>query len=66
MILFVFQDNCRYVANSNQENSDSDRLGDVCDNCLFISNMEQTDTDGDGVGDACDDDIDDDGKKIHN
>ncbi|XP_053385192.1 uncharacterized protein LOC123535922 isoform X1 [Mercenaria mercenaria] len=62
-----FRDNCRYVSNSNQEDSDGDNSGNNCDsdddndgrwdyldNCQYVSNWNQTDTDADGVGDACD------------
>ena len=62
-------DNCRFVPNPLQENSDHDRMGDACDNCWYADNDFGTDKDGDckplwnqGVpytkdphcGDACD------------
>jgi len=40
----------------NQEDSDSDEVGDVCDNCPGIGNQNQEDTyppQGNGIGDAC-------------
>jgi hypothetical protein len=56
-----FYDNCAYVANRDQANSDGDVMGDACDNCVALHNEVQTDTDGDGLGDECDDDLDGDG-----
>ena len=56
----VFQDNCRYVENEEQNDTDVDNVGDVCDNCPHTANTNQLDSDGDGAGDACDLDNDND------
>ncbi len=55
-------DNCPFMANRDQTNSDGDTIGDVCDNAPGQSNDDQSDIDGDGVGDVADDDKDNDGK----
>jgi len=47
-------DNCPYVANADQINSDSDSLGDACDNCDDDENDDQLNFDEDTLGDACD------------
>ena len=57
---FIIQDNCRYVANEDQVDTDSDGFGDVCDNCPQEPNPDQRDSDGDGSGDDCDSDDDND------
>ncbi len=47
-------DNCPWVANTDQINSDGDSHGDDCDNCPVDDNEDQLDSDGDGYGDVCD------------
>ncbi|MFS8068574.1 MAG: thrombospondin type 3 repeat-containing protein, partial [Byssovorax sp.] len=60
-------DNCPTVFNPDQDNHDTDALGDVCDddldgdtkpnaadNCPTFPNQMQEDANQDGVGDACD------------
>jgi len=69
-------DNCPWVVNADQTDSNSNGFGDACedgadtdhdgwddgvDNCPFTANPSQTDSDHDGKGDACDDDGDGDG-----
>ena len=62
------QDNCPFIANTNQLDSDTDDIGDVCDldddndgvldsldNCPLIVNSGQEDYNNNGVGDACGD-----------
>ncbi|MEW5807678.1 MAG: thrombospondin type 3 repeat-containing protein, partial [Acidobacteriota bacterium] len=54
-------DNCQFVYNLTQADSDSDLKGDACDNCINDSNANQEDFDNDGTGDVCDNDDDGDG-----
>ena len=64
-------DNCQFIPNPNQQDSDGDLLGDACDsdadgdgvsnsvdNCPLVLNPDQADTDFDGLGDLCDLDAD--------
>lgn len=48
------EDNCRYISNPDQLDSDFDERGDACDNCPSMVNYAQLDADGDSLGDACD------------
>ncbi len=60
-------DNCPAESNSDQEDVDTNGIGDSCDdfdrdailnnvdNCANNPNMNQSDEDGDGIGDVCDD-----------
>ena len=59
-------DNCRFIANFDQADMNSDGIGDACgdidgdfhadafDNCPLDPNLFQEDADTDGVGDVCD------------
>ncbi|TWT42033.1 Alpha-agarase precursor [Phycisphaerae bacterium RAS1] len=67
-------DNCDFISNPDQTDTDGDGQGDACDNdddndglndgadnCPGVSNPSQKDTDHDGQGDECDGDDDGDG-----
>ena len=62
MNYFSLQDNCQFVNNWDQADTDADGVGDACDNCPNDANADQLDSDGDGDGDECDTDDDDDGR----
>ncbi len=59
-------DNCKYVKNTDQKDSNNNKVGDSCDdydydgvvtftdNCKEQYNPDQRDTDSDGLGDVCD------------
>jgi len=61
------QDNCPLANNPDQEDSNSNGIGDICedvdddgiadleDNCPFIPNQNQEDSDDNTIGDACQD-----------
>jgi len=48
-------DNCTTVYNPDQNDRDSDFIGDVCDNCPDTYNPDQANFDSLGKGDACND-----------
>jgi DNA/RNA endonuclease G (NUC1) len=60
-------DNCPFVANADQTDTDNDGQGNACDadddndgvvdtsdNCPLVANADQADGDSDGIGNACD------------
>ena len=57
-LFLSLQDNCIYIFNPDQKDSDFDGHGNACDNCHIIHNVDQLDIDWDGAGDACDSDRD--------
>ncbi len=57
-------DNCPGNYNPNQDDADSDNVGDICDNCPNFYNPDQKDTDQDGIGDACDENVNGDDRKV--
>jgi len=50
------------VCSNDQEDADTDGVGDLCDNCPGVPNSDQSDVNGDGIGDVCQpEDLDGDG-----
>lgn len=47
-------DNCPFVYNPGQQDTDGDGHGDACNNCPDDPNPDQADDDGDGWGNFCD------------
>lgn len=48
------EDNCPFIYNKSQKDSDNDRTGDACDNASDVLNSRQGDIDSDGIGDIID------------
>jgi hypothetical protein len=59
--VFDVSDNCRSVANADQDDGDGDGVGSACDNCIDRANPLLVDSDRDGHGNACDADYDQNG-----
>ena len=70
----ALRDNCPFVTNPDQVDTNADGRGDVCDedddsdgipdatdNCRLVENTSQANVDGDAYGDSCDKDADGDG-----
>ena len=47
-------DNCPYVSNPSQWDTDKDKIGNKCDNAPKVKNYNQSDIDRDGIGDLAD------------
>ena len=47
------KDNCQYVVNRDQKDSDSDRFGDACDNCIYVYNPKQKPNAPEKFGERC-------------
>lgn len=52
------------VCLSNDVDSDSDGIADICDNCTLVANADQSESDGDVYGDACDADFNNQGNIV--
>lgn len=50
----ITEDNCPFVSNRSQSDSDGDRIGNACDNAVDVINSRQEDTDHDGIGNVID------------
>jgi hypothetical protein len=48
-LIINFRDNCRYISNPGQEDTDTDGVGNLCDNCMVFKNPKQEDTNKNGV-----------------
>lgn len=47
-------DNCFFISNPDQKNSDNDTYGDACDKCDLVFDSAVVDADNDGLGNNCD------------